>query len=132
MKKRNMRPFSRLYEQSQSVRWIAMAAALALFAAACEDAVTLTPTTTTTVVADTSPQIQASTTTRTPASADLINLVTEAAAAACDDGLLTRQDLEGYRTRLRDLGVDPGSALSRTAAIVECGLTTEEALDRLP
>ncbi len=128
-----MRPFSRLYKHSQSVRWILMAAALALLAAACEDAATPTPTTTATVIADTSPQIQASTTTTTPAaSADLISLVTEAAAAACDDGLLTRQDLEGYKTRLRDLGVDPGSALSRTAAIVECGLTTEEALDRLP
>ena len=112
-----------------AARWIATTAAVALLVAGC-DAASITPTTITSPSPSVATPVPTSAT--SPAPPSLIGTVNDAAAQACADGFMTRDDLEGYRDALRDLRVDPSSALSRTAVIVECGLNTDEVLDLLP
>ena len=103
----------------------------ALLMAGCGNSATVpSPPTATAVTVATQPSIP-STTSRAGASFDVIDAVNDAAVTACADGVLTPNDLDVYRDTLQDFRVDPGSALSRTALIVECGLTDESALDLL-
>ncbi len=109
--------------------WIVRTAAIALLAAGCASSSIDPPTSPSQSIADTT---RLSTTTTSAATPSLIGLVNDAAAQACADGFLTNDDLESYKDALREIRVDPTSALSRTAVIVECGLSTSEVLDLLP
>ena len=112
------------------MRLIATAFVLALLVASCEATATDTATTAPTVPATTSTRPPSVTTTRS--ASDLVGSANDAAELACADGLLTRTELETFKATLREIGVDTSSALARTALIVECGLSTDEVLDRLP
>lgn len=112
------------------MRWMA-AAALVVSMAACAESSPV-PVSTEAPVPVSPTTAAPSVTTARPEIADVNSLVNDAAAAACVDGVLTPAELADYTSRLRDLGVDPGSASSRTAIIVACGLTTADAIDRLP
>ena len=114
---------------SISVTWIVRTAAIALLAAGCATSSIDAPTSPSQSIAESTPLSTATTSAGTPS---LIGLVNDAAAEACADGFLTNDDLESYRDALRDIRVDPSSALSRTAVIVECGLSTSDVLDLLP
>ena len=112
-----------------SARWIVPTVAIALFVASCD-----TASVTSTTGVSPSPTVTAPVPTSggSPAPPSLITNVNDAAAQACADGSVGRDDIENYKETLRDLLVDPSSALSRTAVIVECGLSTDEVLDLLP
>lgn len=66
------------------------------------------------------------------ASTDLIDDVSDAASDACGDGTMTSGDLVSYKAAVERLGISPGSALSRTAVIVECGASNDDVLTWLP
>lgn len=108
-------------------------AAAALLVAGC-GSVAIVPTavtTTTPVTASTQPPAPV-TTSRASSTFDVVGAVNDAAVTACADGLLMPDELDTYRDTLLDLQVDPSSALSRTAVIVECGLSGDAVLDLLP